>query len=162
MGKLAAALEEVLRRQGQSLLQASLLAASLTGLGAQAVAQRLVTFAAAELEDFHRLAQKPHTLGVLPRLVIDVPAASGSENSPRQLIDDETAGLAALHAVIPLTRTTPRIRGPGTPRRAHPLPQAGTAGISAASRRLTAAPRSHRSVTAETIPPEHPARPRSH
>jgi hypothetical protein len=107
VGKLAPALEEVLRRQGQSVLQASLLAASLTGLGAQAVAQRLVTFAAAELEDFHRLVQKAHTLGVLPALTIDVPAMGSSENSLRQLIDDEAAGLAALHAVIPLTGQRP-------------------------------------------------------
>jgi hypothetical protein len=107
MGKLGPVLEDVLRRQGRSVLQATLVAASLTGLGAQAVAQRLVTFAAAELEDFHRLVQKAHMLGVLPALVIDIPAAEGSENSLRQLIEDETAGLAALHGVIPLAGQRP-------------------------------------------------------
>jgi bacterioferritin (cytochrome b1) len=94
-------LDEALRLQRRSVLQYSLAAGSVIGLGFQAHAAKLSQFAVAELDDLTRLTEKITALGGDPGAEI-APLERTPEPSKAldALIDQEGETLEALQASI--------------------------------------------------------------
>ena len=95
--------------QARSVLTMALVAGTLRGLEATAIKQSLREFVLAELEDTYQLVEKFSALGGQPTM--DPPKVSVSTESRQamqDLLDAETEGVAALHAVIPHSGQEPR------------------------------------------------------
>ena len=104
IGKLRAVLSDAVRSQARSSIHQTLVAATLTGLEAQAVADRLAQSAAAELVDTRRLLEKALALGCTAEVEVDkLTPATDPREALAELRDSERNTIKALHAVIPET-----------------------------------------------------------
>lgn len=108
--RLGPPLRAAIEAQARSVIDLTVTAATMTGIGEQTVAARLESFAAEALAALAQLAAKAQALGVLPdRLSLaDVPLAGSAPRRLRRLADDQQAVVDALHAVIPFTGQEPR------------------------------------------------------
>ena len=105
---LRAVLGEAVRLQCRSPLLFTLVAATTTGMDAQAVAGRLSEYAFAELDDTAKLIEKSFALGCTP--VLEVPEVkAGGDNTAKleALLKNEESIISALHDVIPETGQQP-------------------------------------------------------
>jgi bacterioferritin (cytochrome b1) len=102
--KLRAVLSDAVKSQARSSIHQTFVAATLTGLEAQAVAERLAQSAAAELADTRRLVEKALALGCTPEVEVrTLSAAADPREALTALRDSERETIKALHAVIPET-----------------------------------------------------------
>jgi hypothetical protein len=102
--KLVAKMSEAVRLQARSALHHTLVAGTMSGLHTQAVAEKLSTFAAAELEDTRHLIEKAYALDCMPAVeVAAITAVEDVHKALTELRDAEVEVLRALHAVIPET-----------------------------------------------------------
>lgn len=101
---VAAVLEKLnfaLELQQRSVLQYTLASASLMGLEAQAVAERLWAYAQAELVDAHWLVEKIVALGGSPSTeVASIQWTADALGAAQRLIDTETEAIEAHQEAI--------------------------------------------------------------
>ncbi len=103
------ALNAALALQMRSVLQYTSASASMFGLPVQAVADRMFSFARAELEDTKLLVEKVTALGGDPTTEVGkLEWTSDPEAIVDHLIEIEDEAIAALHAVIPPSGQEPR------------------------------------------------------
>jgi bacterioferritin (cytochrome b1) len=94
-------LNKALELQYRSALQYSIVASSLSGIEAQALAEKLTAFGDSELADVRRLIEKIVSFGGEP--TTDVAALrydSGAEGAIRALVEGEQAAVEALQEAI--------------------------------------------------------------
>jgi bacterioferritin (cytochrome b1) len=94
-------LNSALRLQHRSIIEYTLVGASLTGFEYQGLAEKMAEYAVAEVEDARRLAEKVASFEGEPTTVVAKPRWSAD---PREafghLIEDETEAIEALQAAI--------------------------------------------------------------
>ena len=102
-------LAEALTRQARSLLEMTMLAGSLRGLGGVGAKAQLRTFVQHELEDTYLLTDKLVAVGGEPVLEIGtVQPAADPQAALEGFLERERAVVAALHAVIEHSGQEPR------------------------------------------------------
>jgi bacterioferritin (cytochrome b1) len=94
-------LNAALALQYRSVLQYSIVAASLTGIEAQALGSQLTEFGDSELADARRLIEKVVSFGGAPTTeVAELRYESGAKQALRRLVQCEEAAVEALQAAI--------------------------------------------------------------
>lgn len=102
-------LGEALTLQARSLLEMTLLAGSLRGLGGIGTKAQLRTFVQRELEDTYLLTEKLVAVGGEPALEVgEVRPAADAQAALEGFLERERAVVAALHAVIEHSGQEPR------------------------------------------------------
>ena len=97
-------LNNALRLQHRSVIEYTLVGAALTGFQYQGLAAKLAEYAAAELEDARRVAEKIASFEGEPTTVVAKPRWSANPTEVFEfLIEDETEAIEALQASIEVT-----------------------------------------------------------
>lgn len=94
-------LNNALRLQNRSVIEYTLISASLTGFQYQGLADRMIGYAREEIDDARRLAEKIVSFEGEPTTVVAKPRWSAKpEKAFEYLIEDETETIEALQASI--------------------------------------------------------------
>lgn len=102
-------LNQVLSMQHRSVLQYTMAAGGVAGLEFVGLAERLWTYAQAELADGRRVIEKVAALGGDPTTTVKkVRTSTDAKDAASVIIESERELIAKLHEVIPHTGQEPR------------------------------------------------------